>query len=376
MTADLARNNPPYSDLMMSMFQEKIEAWLSRAAPERALNQCFDLPVVLATDVGLQRTENQDRVAALKIGAKANGGYDLIVAAVADGMGGMRDGAKCATLAMAGFFSALILHRGDEIERRAAAAISYANDVVFRFAGGKGGTTLSAVMLDHEIRPLIVHLGDSRVYSFGDGTKVERLTTDDSLAEAVGGHGRELLQFVGMGQGIRPHVRPIPVGIRHLAITTDGIHYVNNATLESILSHATELKSASERLTALARWCGGHDNASSALVDLRSLTQNIRKGGSNEIQLWDPFGALNTIWIKGDSAAEDRQLNVFGVQNAGAAKQEKSKRQNPGPEPSKGKPPSRKPKKDKINRLAKEDVQLEIRIEGSSDMKQSNENSR
>ena len=70
----------------MNPFQEKIAGWLSRAGPERALNQCFDLPVVLATDIGLQRTENQDRVAALRISAKSSGGRPLIAVAVADEM--------------------------------------------------------------------------------------------------------------------------------------------------------------------------------------------------------------------------------------------------------------------------------------------------
>ncbi len=170
------------------MVQDQIETWLSRSVPGRAINQCFDLPVILATDIGLQRSENQDRVAALRISAKASSDRPMIVVAVADGMGGMRDGSKCATLAMASFFYALIRYRSYEIERRATSSIKYANDTVFRFAGGKGGATLSAVLLDSELQPFIVHLGDSRIYSFGGGAKVERLTTDDSLAEAVGGH--------------------------------------------------------------------------------------------------------------------------------------------------------------------------------------------
>jgi len=103
----------------MDMFQEKIEAWLSRRAPERALNQCFGLSAVLATDIGLERTENKDRVAALKINSRSPNGRPLIAVVVADGMGGMRDGAKCATLALSSFFYALISHRGDEIEKRA-----------------------------------------------------------------------------------------------------------------------------------------------------------------------------------------------------------------------------------------------------------------
>jgi hypothetical protein len=49
------------------------------------LNQCFGLSAVLATDIGLERTENQDRVAALKINARSPNGRPLIVVAVADG---------------------------------------------------------------------------------------------------------------------------------------------------------------------------------------------------------------------------------------------------------------------------------------------------
>ena len=146
----------------------------------------------------------------------------------------MRDGAKCATLALSSFFYALTLYRSYELEKRATAAISYANDAVFRFACGNGGATLSAILADHKAHPIIVHLGDSRIYSFGDGATLKRLTTDDSLAEAVGGHGRDLLQFVGMGKGMQPHIAPIPNDARQLAITTDGIHFIESATLEAV----------------------------------------------------------------------------------------------------------------------------------------------
>lgn len=359
------------------MLQEKIEAWLSRTALERALNQCFDLSAVLATDIGLQRTENQDRVAALRINTKTPNGRPLIAVAVADGMGGMRDGAKCATLALSSFFYALTLYRSYEIEKRAAAAISHANDAVFRFAGGKGGATLSAIVLNHESRPFIVHLGDSRIYSFGGGAKVKRLTTDDSLAEAVGGHGRDLLQFVGMGEGMQPHIRPIPSDTQQLAITTDGIHFIESATLESVLTHSTGLKPASERLAALARWCGGPDNASSALVDLPSLMHEIRNSADNAIQLWDPFGSLTAIWVRADALpAEDRQGSADTSENAMAARQDKPERANRTPAYPKRKPPPKKSKRNKEDRHPKEDIQLEIQIERSADPEEADENSR
>ncbi len=361
----------------MNQFQEQIEAWLSRIVPERASNQCFDLPMVLSSDIGLKRSENQDRVAALKIGAKTSAGRPFVAVAVADGMGGMRDGAKCATLALSSFFYALTLYRGHKIEDRAAKAISLANDTVFSFANGKGGTTLSAIILNDELRPLIVHLGDSRIYSFGDDAKIERLTVDDSLEEAVGGHGRDLLQFVGMGEGIQPHVRSVPIGVRHLAITTDGIHFVASDTLESILAHAPDLKSASERLAALARWCGGHDNASSALVDLQSMMRQIHNSSGDGIQLWDPFGTLTAMWITAYASAPDgRQGHADALPTPNAEQRQKPQPPHPAPKQIEGKPLTKRTKRGKKNEPPKEDIQLEIHVEPSADPEESDENSR
>jgi PPM family protein phosphatase len=358
----------------MNPFQEKIATWLARNGPARSVYECFDLPIVLATDIGLTRSENQDRVAALRIGGKTGGGRPLVAIAVADGMGGMRDGGKCATLALSSFFFALTLYREHDLQRRAVAAISYANDQVFEFASGKGGSTLSSVLIDQELRPVVVNLGDSRVYAFGRGAKVDRLTRDDSLAEAVGGHGRELLQFVGMGDGMQPYVRPIPTGIASLAITTDGIHFVDASTLESILTNSLELRSASERLSALARWCGGPDNASVAMIDLQRLLPRIRSDAGNGIEVWDSSGSLIPIWME------------RGLRNAGAvvdadidsAQDLRSERTNLSSSDTQTSNAKQRSKKSKAKKQVapKDNIQLEIQIERSANPDGTDENSR
>ncbi|MGX9576410.1 PP2C family protein-serine/threonine phosphatase [Mesorhizobium sp. f-mel] len=355
------------------MFQEKVQAWLSRKVPDRFVNVCFDLPAVLATDIGLNRSENQDRVAAMKISARASAGRPLAAIAVADGMGGMRDGAECAAIALAGFFYALTLYRSQGLEQRANAAILYANDCVFRFAGGKGGATLSAILVDNSIRPIWVNIGDSRIYAFSSGGSVDRLTVDDSLAEAVGGHGRELLQFMGMGPGIQPHIAAVPNSANNLAITTDGIHFLPPTTLNEILVHAPELKSAAERLAALARWCGGSDNASSAIANVAELSSALGSNDAEGIQLWDPFGSLQTLWIREDAA---RVENTFA---------------EPAQEPLTPKPPvnalasdlpenknnAAKLKKKRVRKkkVFDDETQFEIEIDSSPSLETKNDNS-
>ncbi|WP_017957247.1 PP2C family protein-serine/threonine phosphatase [Rhizobium leguminosarum] len=350
----------------MTFFQQKIEKWLLRTVPERAVSQAFDLPaVVLTTDVGLHRTENQDRVAALSIDGP--NGDRLKVVAVVDGMGGMRDGEKCATLALTSFFTGLASSRG-HIHQRAYRAISFANDTVFKFAGGKGGATLSAIVIDSHGATYIVHLGDSRVYSFGHNSRVERLTKDDSLAEAVGGHGRELLQFVGMGREMQPFLGEVPKETKNLAITSDGIHFIEAPTLQSVLLNSSTIRSAAERLAALARWCGGPDNASGAFVDLPLLVQELRSPSELSAQIWDPFGSLS-FQMKLDDPGELSTLLQAPMQNFERPNEAKSPHLDDRKPPRESLPQANTKKNNKRKRkesVPKEDIQLEIKIEGNS----------
>ncbi len=352
-------------------FQDTVANWLSRAVPDRAQNQCFDLPAILATDIGLQREENQDRVAALRLSARQSS-QPIIAVVVADGMGGMRDGAKCATLAVSSFFHALVRHRHQGLEQRAAAAAAHANDAVYAFAGGRGGATLSALLFDTGAPPVIINLGDSRIYACGKGVKVERLTVDDSLEEAVGGHGRDLLQFVGMGAGIKPHIRTVPSHVSELALTTDGIHYIEADTLASVLYHASDPKAAVDRLSALARWCGGHDNASLALVDLKALSSPATRNQEGGIQVWDPFGTMAISWLR-DVAETPRPQAAAAPEEASI--KEGQDRPNTANKSRKGTRRTSK-KAEKSLRPPQGDVQLEIQIEQSADVKDGDDDSR
>lgn len=352
-------------------FQETLANWLSRAVPDRAQNQCFDLPAILATDIGLQREENQDRVAALRLSARQSS-QPIIAVVVADGMGGMRDGAKCATLAVSSFFHALVRHRHQGLEQRAAAAAAHANDAVYAFAGGRGGATLSALLFDTGAPPVIINLGDSRVYACGKGVKVERLTVDDSLEEAVGGHGRDLLQFVGMGAGMKPHIRTVPPNVLELALTTDGIHYIEADTLASVLYHAPDPKAATDRLSALARWCGGQDNASLALVDLETLSSPAARNQEGGIQVWDPFGTMAISWLR--DIAEAPRPQAAAAPDVAPLKENRDRPSSPNKSRKNTRRTSKKAAKNL--RSPQDDVQFEIQIEQSADAKDGDDDSR
>ena len=76
------------------ILHEQIHAWLHRKNISSSVRRVSMLPVAIATDIGLVRKENQDRVAVLKFRPFSKN-KDMIVIALADGIGGDGRGSEC-----------------------------------------------------------------------------------------------------------------------------------------------------------------------------------------------------------------------------------------------------------------------------------------
>ncbi|WP_337049605.1 hypothetical protein [Serratia fonticola] len=282
------------------MFAERLARWLSRASGNKKINSPESPPVVLATDVGLERAENQDRVVAIRVNTPSASIKPFVVIALADGMGGMVDGATCACTALSNFLYALIRYRNEPPHERLNLATRAANEAVFSFAEGRGGSTLSAILISTEHLPLVVNVGDSRIYSYREtpDKKLKRLTVDDSLEEVVGGSGKELIQFIGMGDGIVPHINSLDSLDENICITSDGVHFIDQTAFYEILIHANDLTQAAERISEFVRWCGAHDNATIALLNVSKIKESLSFSGEIGVELWDPNGDLHIMWMK------------------------------------------------------------------------------
>ena len=206
----------------------------------------------------------------------------------------MRDGAGCAARTLAIFFSSMTDNEIADPLQRTEFAAHQANAAVFELYRGSGGATLSAICVALTGKAALVNVGDSRIYGgkVKDVPPINRLTVDDSLEEAVGGHGRELLQFIGMGDGLKVHRSMISPDTQRLLITSDGVHYINHDALCDIFWKAPDIYRAAERLTAMARWCGSPDNASLAVVDLKRLREDFDISAEASLSIWDPFGSV------------------------------------------------------------------------------------
>lgn len=305
------------------MIQKHLLRWLSQNRSPRAVRNVSEAGVILASDRGLKRDDNQDRIAAMRYSGKRSA---FLCFAVADGMGGLRDGAECAEITVAAFFDALVTMAAKAPWDRLDQAVRHANSEVYLSKGGSGGSTLSAILVESEFEIYSANIGDSRIYVERDidGNRLSRVTVDDSLEEAFGGQGRDLLQFVGIGKGLKPHIDKIEPAVRSIAITTDGIHFLESSLLESIYLRAPDRRSAADRLLALSRWFGGPDNASIAIVSPSFIMSSPEGLDGNYAEFW---GLQDTISILlGDEAQRLVPADTV-MSNKDASKRRGSRRQ-------------------------------------------------
>ena len=253
---------------------KQLTSWFMRRTASSGVRRVSALAAAVATEVGSVRGDNQDRVAVAKGWDKE--GRPFTVAAVADGIGGMQDGALCASIALANLFAEVAgqAWAGSPFQEWLPRSVDVANVAVHSKFRGSGGSTLVAALIGADGNVVWANVGDSRVYH-QLGSKLVLLSTDDTIAGQLG-KGREagpdqskLLQFIGMGNPIEPGLGTIDSPTGQLLLASDGVHFLDTTDwFEAIVAHAPDPGMCVRRLADLSKACGGFDNASACIVGL------------------------------------------------------------------------------------------------------------
>jgi serine/threonine protein phosphatase PrpC len=228
-----------------------------------------------ASDPGCVRSNNED--------------YFLVVPAiglylVADGMGGAQAGEHASRLA-AETIEQAVQQNGKAMDSDGlVVAFGRANQRVMDAAAGNpemegmGTTLVAAVENNGEL--LIASVGDSRLYTFENGT-LQAITEDQTWVNEVGrrlGIDEEnlknhpmrhvLTMAIGVSENLRVHthrIKPSPGML--ILLCSDGLHgVVDEEELKKALSSSTSLEAKSKDLIALARKHGGPDNITAVLL--------------------------------------------------------------------------------------------------------------
>ncbi|MCE9577465.1 MAG: cyclic nucleotide-binding domain-containing protein [Deltaproteobacteria bacterium] len=275
----------------------------------------MELTFAAATDVGRQRTHNEDNFLIDK---------KLRLFMVADGMGGHAAGEVASSIAVHEIRDAIYNNR-DLIERYRVDeptvqpieilqilehAIQAACTTVFNRAQAEQdkrgmGTTASVLLIggapDH-LRGFIAHVGDSRVY-LARQAQCHQLTEDHSLMNELVRRGKlkrdqidnspykQFKNAVTRAVGVYASVEvdtfdfDILPGDRFL-LCTDGLYaYLDDTTLPDLLSTG-DVKEVPPALVTLANGGGGHDNITGIVIRVGDDAQPaVPPGKAGEVSL-------------------------------------------------------------------------------------------
>ena len=327
---------------LRSDLQSKLTRFFENGARPRGTNG--DPVLGVGSTVGPHRLDNEDRAAVGVIRFPLDRRSRLQFAIVCDGMGGLEKGGAAASQAIATFI-AVVATSDYPLRVALFNAIDAANHAVYESLGGKGGTTLTAVVSDpHEA--WCAHVGDSRLYSSGP-EGLDLLTQDDTIQGAIHAHeglGNEddldnrLLQFVGVGESLSPQVFRVPLKAGHVwVVTSDGAHGIGRKALESLLEGGRNAQDIVRRMVFVADAFNVKDNASIAAMIQSDSSDFEPPSNGTTLTVLSPARRLE-IWLF-DSPSEApeswprNELAESESDQTGVAAQKGS-----GEPPNKGKP--------------------------------------
>ena len=231
------------------------------------------------TDVGLQRSENEDSYLYWEPDSQDDFRRKGRLAIVADGMGGYEGGQEASRLAVETVRHVYEAEFTGDPQATLLAGFRSAHDAIQRYAldhpefQGMGTTCTALAMVDRQL--YFAHVGDSRLYLVRAGA-ISRLTRDHSYvgrlvesgivrSEDAGSHPQRhiLTAALGSGRDILPHVPEQPIALEEndvLILCTDGLWSL--VTDQDLLRGAQtqSLSDACMKLVRMALERGGPDN--------------------------------------------------------------------------------------------------------------------
>lgn len=251
----------------------------------------LDIEFSALSDPGRQRDHNEDYLGHVKPATAALGRSHGWLFALADGVGGHEHGEVASKAAVEDLLSGFQASRPSEpLAPLLVRLVQEANQTVYEIGkrdspGGTAmATTLVACALRHD-RAAVVHVGDSRCYLVRQ-RQAKLLTRDHTVVqdqarlgilspkEAANAPNRHLLsRSIGMDLFVNVETsehQVLPGDV--LVLCCDGLYNsLETSEIGAVAGNGTDLRSAAERLVALANERDGSDNISIQLIRVRSV---------------------------------------------------------------------------------------------------------
>ncbi|WP_027726098.1 Stp1/IreP family PP2C-type Ser/Thr phosphatase [Tuberibacillus calidus] len=240
------------------------------------------MKAIYKTDCGKVRANNEDHVDVFQNDA-------ILLAVVADGMGGEKAGEVASGLALRQFSEAwATADNGSHIERPEdwlRQCIIDANQSIYNFAKanpecqGMGTTIVAAICTKESV--IVAHVGDSRAYYVNRNGELRQVTEDHSLVNQLVKAGQlseadahdhpmkhVIVRACGTDENISVDVSSIEWSKgEQLLLCSDGLSdMLNDGEIASLLNRDETIEEKARLLIDKANTAGGHDNITLIIV--------------------------------------------------------------------------------------------------------------
>lgn len=237
----------------------------------------------IGTHVGGRRARNEDRVAIARVDFGTKFSYALFI--VCDGVGGSQRGDEAAAIVCAAMISQLsTVAEHLPPEQLLPNLVRAADDVVRLRLAGSGLTTLCALLTSSQGTCALANVGDSRAYSWDQGTELIQLTEDDTLGNEMkhlNPNAKTFLNERGLEGSLSQAIgepdrsnsdlsikivneRGLPPG--GVLLATDGVWVNDEAAFMKFAKNSRTTGELMRRILTTAFWLGGVDNASAIAI--------------------------------------------------------------------------------------------------------------
>ena len=253
---------------------------------EQATADPSDIKVVIRTDLGNIRTNNEDAGLFFRIADTRITREKGCLLMVADGMGGHAAGEVASKMATDIISTEYFKNGHGNIEKNLANVFTLANKNILAAAAAdnakKGmGTTCTALIVVNK-QVYFAHVGDSRAYVIKNKS-ISRITTDHTYVQelikagtitAAEAEKHPQRNILTNAMGTKPQIR-IDTGkcsfsfeeTDKLVLCSDGLYdYLEDGEIESIVNKQP-MQEAAEELVGEAKKRGGHDNITVVLAE-------------------------------------------------------------------------------------------------------------
>jgi len=252
------------------------------------------IQIELASSAGKVRAQNEDALFALSTQVSMSASqYALGLFLIADGMGGHVDGERASSLAVQTASNVLLdellkplqagqpLPNAEQAETVLNLAMQAAQKAVIKRLPGSGSTLTMAMLLNWQL--YFAHVGDTRIYLAQQGSALQALTTDHSVARRLVDLGQidaeealvtplrnNLFRAIGQGDGFYADFGHVELsGPAKLLLCSDGLwSSLPEETLKQMLEAKPLPVDTAQQLVEVANTASGSDNISAIVVNI------------------------------------------------------------------------------------------------------------